>query len=70
MKTRILALSTVVSLAALAGCAEGVHPAASSYPMLGFAAPGDGSSEVSATTRFEEDRMLPKPVVMTDKWAR
>jgi hypothetical protein len=70
MKTRILALSTVVvSLLALAGCAEGVHPAASSYPMLGFAAPGDSGSEAS-TTRFEEDRMLPKPVVITDKWAR
>ncbi|MGD0529941.1 MAG: hypothetical protein ABSE49_32700 [Polyangiaceae bacterium] len=70
MKTRILVLSTVVlSLLALAGCAEGVHPAAADYPMLGFASPGDGASEPSASTRFEEVRMLPKPVVITDSWA-
>jgi hypothetical protein len=71
MKTRILVLSTVVaSILALTGCAEGVRPAASSYPMLGFAAPGDTAREANAPTRSEEDRMLPRPVVMTDKWAR
>jgi len=75
MKTRTIALSTMLaSLLALAGCARGTPPAAGAadvpYPMLGFASPADGPTEAGVAPRFEEDRMLPRPIVMTDKWAR
>jgi hypothetical protein len=74
MKTRTIAISTILaSLLALAGCAQGTSPAArtaSAHPMLGFASPAGGPTEASESPRFEGDRMLPKPVVMTDKWAR
>jgi hypothetical protein len=41
--------------------------------MIGFASPGaDGPTQAAQPLRFEEeeDRMVQKPIVMTDKWAR
>lgn len=75
MKTRSIALSTLlVSLLALAGCAQGTLPAARAAnvpnPMLGFASPADSPTEAAVSPRFEGEHMLPRPVVMTDKWAR
>lgn len=75
MKTRTIALSTMLaSLLALAGCAQGTLPAARAAsvpnPMLGFASPADSPNEAALSPRFEDDRMLPRPIVMTDKWAR
>jgi hypothetical protein len=71
----MISLSTLLaSLLALAGCAQGTLPAARAAnvptPMLGFASPADGPTEAALSPRFEGDRMLPRPVVMTDKWAR
>jgi hypothetical protein len=78
MKTRTIALSTMLAaLLALAGCAQGTVPPARAanapYPMIGFASPGaDGQTQAAQPLRFEEeeDRMVQKPIVMTDKWAR
>ena len=76
MKTRTLALTTILAaLLALAGCAQtnlpAAHAASAPYPMLGFASPAaETAAATDGSPRFEDDRILPKPVVMTDKWAR
>ena len=74
MKTRTIALSTVLAaLLALTGCAQGTVPAASAadaHPMLGFASPGASPTDAPLPPRFEDARILPKPVAMTNKWAR
>jgi hypothetical protein len=76
MQTRTVLFSTMLaSLLALAGCAQGTtlpgaRAANAPYPMLGFASPGADPNETGPTTRLEDDRMLPRPLVMTDKWAR
>ncbi|HEY3817842.1 MAG TPA: hypothetical protein VGL81_11755 [Polyangiaceae bacterium] len=73
MNTRtIVSLTLLASMLGIAGCAQAPRPAATAadYPMLGFASPGAGQNDPSESPRFEEDRILLKPVVMTDKWAR
>jgi hypothetical protein len=74
MNTRTIAVSTILaSLLALAGCTQGTLPGAQAasapHPVLGFASPGAGSNATAPSPRFEEDRMVQRPVVMSDEWA-
>jgi hypothetical protein len=64
----------LASLLALAGCAAStptaVQPTPAPHPVLGFASPGNDPADAERSPRFETERMLPRPVVLSGSWAR
>jgi hypothetical protein len=67
-----LVSTLVASVLALTGCAWAAPAAAgptAPHPLIGFASPGNSAAR-ERPARFESERLPPRPIQMSNSWAR